>query len=308
MISTAKGDQLNQESTNFLQGFTSSPYGPYQSTLAPTFPGSFLPKQSSVQQNVTHGSALNDYSVPDNTGGQSGADYLPLDYDAELNTFLESGQNVNSYPQAFKPFTLDMSTANPDFDVPTDSIETAGAETQLRCRFPSCSEDRDFPTESSLRKHQDKHSKPYLCGVPGCKHPRFGDKGGLDRHTREVHGTQSYRCPITSCRRYTKGFPRKYNLFEHQKRCHPGQSQNPSMLSARISRDRTRFHHEGFEEGRDGDEEASSSETMGTGDMAGTGSGRLHEKLIRLYAEKAELDRNIEALKRTMDMMGDSSP
>jgi hypothetical protein len=43
-----------------------------------------------------------------------------------------------------------------------------------------------------------------------------------DRHKREVHEPTKLRCcPVVTCKRHTKGFPRKYNLFEHMKRCHP---------------------------------------------------------------------------------------
>src|SRR5882757_3272884 len=41
-----------------------------------------------------------------------------------------------------------------------------------------------FEDPTHFRKHEAKHSKPYICQVPNCKHTRFGDKGGLDRHSR----------------------------------------------------------------------------------------------------------------------------
>jgi hypothetical protein len=55
-------------------------------------------------------------------------------------------------PQAFDSFAaFDMSTANPDLDDLMKSTEPGDAETQLKCRFPDCSEEREFPTESALR-------------------------------------------------------------------------------------------------------------------------------------------------------------
>lgn len=147
-----------------------------------------------------------------------------------------------------------------------------------------------------FRKHEDKHKKPYLCAVPGCRHPRFGDKGGLDRHKREVHGSKIYRCPITSCKGNTKGFARKYNLFEHQKRCHPG-------LPIRTSRQSAVVEREGLEEAQDRDVEASSPDTMGVGDVPASGSRRLHEKIRALEALRIEIDRDIETLKRTVDIL-----
>lgn len=55
-------------------------------------------------------------------------------------------------PQAFDSFAaFDMSTVNPDLDDLTLSTEPGSAETQLKCRFSDCSEEREFPTESALR-------------------------------------------------------------------------------------------------------------------------------------------------------------
>jgi len=201
-----------------------------------------------------------------------------------------------------------MSTEISIPDVTNESAELGGVETQLRCRVPDCTQEREFSTESALRKHQDKHTKPFACVVPGCKHPRFGDKGGLDRHKREVHGPKTYCCAIPTCKRHTKGFPRKYNLFEHQKRCHPGQSLNPALALIRTSQNRTSFDNEGAEEAEYGDEEASSLEVTATWDTARASGGRLQEKLENLYALRVEIDSDIEALKRVADILEDPSP
>jgi len=206
-----------------------------------------------------------------------------------------------------------MSAASSIPSAVTESSVQDSAEpqvTRLRCTFPDCSQDHDFPTESALRKHEEKHSKPYICQVPNCKHPRFGDKGGLDRHRREVHGSKTYCCPNASCKRHTKGFPRKYNLFEHQKRCHP-------TTSASMQRSLNRTHFDGVvpEELGRGDEEPSSPEMTITGDVARFGSGKLQERLERLCALRVEfksniveLDGDIEALKRTLDVFGEFLP
>ncbi|KAN0099015.1 hypothetical protein V8E51_014678 [Hyaloscypha variabilis] len=167
----------------------------------------------------------------------------------------------------------------------------------LKCEFPDCTDGGEFSTDSALRKHQDKHSKPYTCLVLACRHPQFGDKGGLDRHAREVHGSKAYCCPITTCKRHTRGFPRKYNLFEHQKRCHPGQSLGTT--TAAVS------GVEGFQKAQDGEEEASSPESVDIAKLAGVETRRVHEKLRALLAKRVELDKDIEALRRTVDILDD---
>lgn len=59
---------------------------------------------------------------------------------------------------------------------------------------------------------------------------------------------------------------------------------------------------------RGGDEEASSPEMTVTGDLDGAGAGsvKLHEKLRILYELKAELEKDIEALKRVVDILDES--
>ena len=73
----------------------------------------------------------------------------------------------------------------------------------------------------------DRHERPYSCDRPGCEARAFGDIGGLFRHQREVHKRPAgdrpiteYNCPDKTCERHTRGFPRRWNLLEHQRRIH----------------------------------------------------------------------------------------
>ncbi|KAL8733675.1 MAG: hypothetical protein Q9181_003491 [Wetmoreana brouardii] len=76
------------------------------------------------------------------------------------------------------------------------------------------------------RKHMDKHTRPYICTMPGCENRGFTYSGGLSRHQREVHGqhggpTARHQCPHKDCKRSTgSGFSRKENLQEHLRRVH----------------------------------------------------------------------------------------
>jgi hypothetical protein len=194
-----------------------------------------------------------------------------------------------------------MTTETPAVAALIESGNTAGYRPELRCSVPECSQDRKFPSESALRsvhsppttglmpalthfrKHKAKHSKPYICQVPNCKHTRFGDKGGLDRHTREVRGSQTHCCPITSCKRYVRGFPRKYNLVEHLKRCHSSQSPNLAPPSILRQQNHTSESMNGQQESYDG----GASLEMVTG-----GGGRLREKLENLYKMFAATSRS----------------
>ena len=82
---------------------------------------------------------------------------------------------------------------------------------------------------SSDRKHNDKHTRPYVCTEPGCEKIRgFTYSGGLLRHQREVHrahgGPRAPRfCPHRDCKRSSdQGFSRRENLNEHLRRVHRG--------------------------------------------------------------------------------------
>jgi hypothetical protein len=55
------------------------------------------------------------------------------------------------------------------------------------------------------------------------------------------------------------------------------------------------------------DEESSSPDIM-TMDVGRNSGGRLREKLERLCKLRAEIDGDIEALKRTLDILRESSP
>ncbi|PMD32933.1 hypothetical protein L207DRAFT_173614 [Hyaloscypha variabilis F] len=190
--------------------------------------------------------------------------------------------------------------SDPTLEIPTGTFALGGETKELKCTFPNCSEDT-FST-----KHLNKHYKRFHCSIPDCKTPNFGDKGGLDRHTREVHGSKRHYCPITSCKRHRTGFPRKYNLFEHQKRCHPSQSPNPLPSVLRTSGDQTSYRSESMEDVRMSDEEGASPEVSVACELSAGGSGRVQEKLKALFALRAEIDRDIETLKRTVDILDES--
>ncbi len=96
-------------------------------------------------------------------------------------------------------------------------------------RLPSSSiPTKVFPIlTNSARKHMDKHTRPYVCNLPGCEKVRgFTYSGGLSRHQREVHRQYgglkaAFMCPHKDCKRSTgAGFSRKENLQEHLRRVH----------------------------------------------------------------------------------------
>ncbi|KAH8774234.1 hypothetical protein BGZ57DRAFT_855011 [Hyaloscypha finlandica] len=219
-----------------------------------------MKRSSSHTANFSKDSHLNQYSLNNNWGNQGYMNHVPGNND-DLFSYLDNSQDysVDTYPG------YNMAPETPAVAAPTESGNTAGYSPKLQCSVPECSQDRKFPSESALRKHEAKHSKSYICPVPNCKHTRFGDKGGLDRHNREIHGSQTHCCPITSCKRHVRGFPRKYNLSEHQKRCHSSQLPNLAPLSILEQQNHTSDSMKGQQESYEG----GSSPEMATGGGGG---------------------------------------
>ncbi|KAF7508332.1 hypothetical protein GJ744_009323 [Endocarpon pusillum] len=241
---------------------------------------------------------LNQYLPNYNSSDRDHVNYGSVNND-DLFSCLHNSQDhyVGEQPSLSTYPGYNMAIETPASVAPIESGNTPGYRTELRCSVPECLQDRKFPSESALRKHEAKHGKPYICQVPDCKHTRFGDKSGLDRHNREVHGSQTHCCPITSCNRHVRGFARKHNLSEHLKRCHSPESPNlapPSIL-------RQQNHTGDGMRGQQKSYEGESSLEM----ITGVG-GRFREELENLYKKRAEIDVDIEALKRSWALVGEN--
>lgn len=86
---------------------------------------------------------------------------------------------------------------------------------------------------------ETKPTRPYSCKAPVCAIKPSGDKAGLIRHGREVHGVQAeggpvseFFCLIAGCKRGRNSFSRRYNPDQHYRRTHgqsvdEGESENP---------------------------------------------------------------------------------
>ncbi|KAK8090113.1 hypothetical protein PG997_005074 [Apiospora hydei] len=81
-------------------------------------------------------------------------------------------------------------------------------------------------TNSELKKHRQRHTKPFTCNVPGCGRTEgFSTPNDLDRHKRSVHPEESpvgsrFQCPHGPCKNKDKIWPRADNFRAHLKRVH----------------------------------------------------------------------------------------
>ncbi|RDW63379.1 hypothetical protein BP6252_10924 [Coleophoma cylindrospora] len=227
---------------------------------------------------------------------------------ASLSQLLDPPQTPNTVLTLFNMNNINQEHEGPA--QPTEPILPDGI-VSLTCTFPECPEQQPFPTKSALRRHQDKHFRPYICTHPSCNHQNFGNKGGLDRHTREVHGSQSYTCPVLSCKRHKRAFHRRYNLVEHQRRAHgirpPTHPKAPSERSEELSEseDSTpRPQHESNGESADGGDDVAIVEMSVDGALS---SEDIRMKLRDLRNSRVKLDKAIRTMERALRIMDGAS-
>ncbi|KAI1262728.1 hypothetical protein F5Y18DRAFT_150477 [Xylariaceae sp. FL1019] len=103
------------------------------------------------------------------------------------------------------------------------AFETPIQVDPMRCN--TCG--KSVRTKSELKKHHQRHTKPFKCDVEDCpRHTEgFSTINDLDRHKRSVHpNTQAvgnrYQCPLGACKSRLKIWPRADNFKAHLKRLH----------------------------------------------------------------------------------------
>ncbi|KAI1179229.1 hypothetical protein F4777DRAFT_575260 [Nemania sp. FL0916] len=98
-------------------------------------------------------------------------------------------------------------------------------------------------TKSEMKKHDQRHKKPFKCDVQEC--PRttegFSTLNDLDRHKRSVHPDSQtsgnrYICHIGNCRIKNKVWPRADNFKAHLKRVHHQETLSDEYLEQCIFR------------------------------------------------------------------------
>ncbi|KAI0095461.1 hypothetical protein F4814DRAFT_443504 [Daldinia grandis] len=81
-------------------------------------------------------------------------------------------------------------------------------------------------TKSELKKHKQRHDKPFKCTVKGCTRSEgFSTPNDLDRHKRSLHPDEHadgdrYLCQVGPCVNKKKIWPRADNFRAHMKRVH----------------------------------------------------------------------------------------
>ncbi|KFY01470.1 hypothetical protein V490_00902 [Pseudogymnoascus sp. VKM F-3557] len=156
-------------------------------------------------------------------------------------------------------------------------------------------------THNSPRPKPAQHNHPYVCTQKSCARKPFSNKSGLERHKREVHSPQQFKCPFPSCSRSKAGFHRRYNLDMHQRRVHGSQSSSNSPPGL----------YNNSEDSEEGDETTlrsphdrhGSTDAMLQDDAALKTKGGVDRKLQRLRLMRDELDEDIKLMERASRIM-----
>src|ERR1700759_4211602 len=75
----------------------------------------------------------------------------------------------------------------------------------------------------SYSKHLESTLRTNVCRQGGCNGLAFSSKAVLTRHEKESHGmhqAEQYFCPVATCERASRPFPREYNMCDHINRVH----------------------------------------------------------------------------------------
>ncbi|OBT89121.1 hypothetical protein VE02_01995 [Pseudogymnoascus sp. 03VT05] len=170
--------------------------------------------------------------------------------------------------------------------------------------LPNGNETLNGTIDGSSRPKTDKHNRPYICSHWSCSGKNFSNKSGLERHKREVHSSQIFTCPIRSCDRSKKGFHRRHNLREHQKRVHGFRSYNspraPSINSEELSESEESTPSSPYEMEANG-----ANRDITVTDAMPTTREDFKIKLQDLRARRKKHDGDIKSIERALSIMGD---
>ncbi|KAH7319354.1 hypothetical protein BKA65DRAFT_100629 [Rhexocercosporidium sp. MPI-PUGE-AT-0058] len=96
-------------------------------------------------------------------------------------------------------------------------------------------QDQHMSKIPSKARRRRPSSQTYTCSYMECRNRKFSDQACLSRHLREKHDPEMHYCPITTCNRHRKGFPRRLNLLAHKRRCHPNTFSHSFVDSSQVS-------------------------------------------------------------------------
>lgn len=152
------------------------------------------------------------------------------DRDQDSHSMLGPSQDFSSFSHGYSEVLQQRDRSNGTWSQ-TPPTSNPSESRGLIC--PTCH--KQVKTQSELKKHVLRHTKPYLCQVPGCSRTEgFSTTNDLDRHTKSKHpsaipenaSTKRYRCLVPGCKSRDKAWPRLDNFRSHLKRVHANYIRN----------------------------------------------------------------------------------
>ncbi|KAB2571326.1 Zinc finger and BTB domain-containing protein 17 [Lasiodiplodia theobromae] len=143
----------------------------------------------------------------------------PTDYNRECG---DLPVQVNSF--SFTPTTHSSPAyGSPSFQTRNPDRTGIRSQSQNTLTCTRCGE--VAKCRSDFKKHQLKHTKPWVCDVPDCTRKEgFTTVNDLQRHQKSVHRmggmTKSFRCVADRCKNKDKLWPRLDNFKQHVQRMH----------------------------------------------------------------------------------------
>ena len=176
--------------------------------------------------------------------------------------------------------------------------------------------DSQYSLLSECRRHMAKHTRPFACTEKACTVKPFGDKAGLLRHRREVHGTQghvrlsqAYNCPNPTCKRNRRGFARRSNMIEHCRRVHEmcidEDAESHEYRSPSISADSAQIELP-IGDAKDEAQQSVVDRDRRPGDSNVAVLRRLRARLDEMQRQKENVIRNFDSQKNTAMQRFDS--
>lgn len=149
-------------------------------------------------------------------------------YTADIPERDQDCQSLVSHIAEYQPFHGNNEVMQQQQDSQMDdTCYSTGLSDVSGHPCPRCK--KSLKTQSELKKHYLRHTKPFVCQVQGCARTEgFSTTNDLDRHTRSKHPTvipesasvRRFRCHVPGCKSKDKSWPRLDNFRSHLKRVH----------------------------------------------------------------------------------------
>ncbi|KAI1344765.1 hypothetical protein F5Y15DRAFT_4285 [Xylariaceae sp. FL0016] len=221
-----------------------APMRPHVVNFPPRYRG-FVPSESDTAPagDLPSDSGYGSYNARHSVANGSVCDE-PIDRSQETQSLVGAIGDLGF--QTFHSELISKTGVSPDNTWAQPQPQVPMNDRQIQLEPPLVCETcaKSLRTKSELRKHQQRHTKPFKCDVLDC--PRLGEgfstTNDLERHKRSVHPAAEalgnrYRCTIGSCKTKDKRWPRADNFKAHLKRVHHKDNLSENDLEQFIYRD-----------------------------------------------------------------------